>query len=91
MGVSRKTNTFPVDYINNITLESASCYNYLGVRITSNLTWNTHIDYIYDNANRMFDYLKPNFSIAPVSLKLLIYKTLVLTKLEYAAAVWGPR
>lgn len=38
----------------------------------------------------MLGYLRRNFSRAPVSLKLLLYKTLVRPKLEYAAAVWDP-
>uniref|UniRef100_V5IDJ9 Putative endonuclease/reverse transcript n=1 Tax=Ixodes ricinus TaxID=34613 RepID=V5IDJ9_IXORI len=38
----------------------------------------------------MLGYLRRNFYLAPISLKLLLYKTLVRTKLEYAASVWDP-
>ena len=33
-------------------------------------------------------YLRHNFSLAPSSLKLLLYKTLVRPKLEYSCSVW---
>lgn len=38
----------------------------------------------------MLGYLKRNFSLAPSSLKLTLYKTLVRSKLEYASSIWDP-
>uniref|UniRef100_A0A6B0UYG8 Putative endonuclease/reverse transcript n=1 Tax=Ixodes ricinus TaxID=34613 RepID=A0A6B0UYG8_IXORI len=38
----------------------------------------------------MLSYLKRNFTSEPMSLKLLLFKTLVRSKLEYAAAIWDP-
>lgn len=51
----------------------------------------THIDLIENNANRTLGYLRRNFSLAPMQLKLLLYKTLVRPKLEYSSSVWYPR
>lgn len=76
--------------ISNTPLTSVDTYKYLGIHISSNLSWQTHTDYVINNANRMLGYLRRNFSLAPVSLKLLLYKTLVRTKLEYASAIWDP-
>lgn len=90
MRVSRQNNTCPSYCINNSTLLSVSTYKYLGVHITNDLSWNIHVDYITNNANRLLGYLRRNFSLAPVSLKLLLYKTLVRTKLEYAGSIWNP-
>lgn len=90
MRVSRKSNGCPVYSINNTNLETVQFYKYLGLQITSNLTWRTHINYIINNANRMLGYLKRNFFLAPLSLKLLLYKTLVRSKLEYASSIWDP-
>lgn len=65
-------------------------YKYLGVCITHNMSWNIRINHISANTNFMLGYLKQNVKLAPVSLKLLLFKTLVRSKLEYAAAIWGP-
>lgn len=90
MRVTRATNTQTSYYLNNSPLQLVNSYKYLGVHITSNLTWSLHIQNITNNANRMLGYLRRNFSKAPSSLKLLLYKTLIRSKLEYATSVWDP-
>lgn len=88
--VCQTSSTCASYYFNNAQFNSASSYRYryLGVHITSSLTWSIHISNIINNANRMFGYLHHNFSTSPTSLKLLLYKNLVRSKLEYAASVW---
>lgn len=71
-------------------LEATKSYKYLGVHITHNLSWETHVNYIVNNANRTLGYLRRNFSSAPSDLKSVLYKTLIRPKLEYACAVWDP-
>lgn len=90
MHVSRKNNPLPVYYLDSIALDSVSSYQYLGVNITSNLTWNIHIEHIINNANRMLGYLRRNFAKASSSLKLLLYKILIRSKLEYALSISDP-
>lgn len=91
MRISRKAAcTNPPQYNIGSVLEQVTSYKYLGVHITSDLSWQTHINFIANNANRMLGYLRRNFSRAPSSLKLLLYKTLVRSKLEYASSVWDP-
>lgn len=82
--------TSPVYSISNFLLSSVNTYKYLGVHIDNNLTWNNHVSYVINNANRTLGFLRRNFSLAPVSLKLLLYKTLVRSKLEYASSIWDP-
>lgn len=57
---------------------------------TSNLSWKPHIWRIASRANCMLGCLKCNFSLAPVLLKLVLYKTLIGPKLQYAASIWDP-
>lgn len=76
--------------LNDAPLTQVSSYKYLGVHITDNLSWQTHVDHVTSNANRTLGYLRRNFSLAPSSLKLLLYKTLVRPKLEYASSIWDP-
>lgn len=90
MHVSRTSNVSQVYYLNNLPLEQVTSYKYLGIHITYNLTWATHINNIVNNANRALGYLRRNFFKAPHSLKLLLYKTLIRPKLEYATSVWDP-
>uniref|UniRef100_V5IC65 Putative endonuclease/reverse transcript n=2 Tax=Ixodes ricinus TaxID=34613 RepID=V5IC65_IXORI len=90
MCVSRQINICPCYSINNSTLLPVSSYKYLGVHISNDLSWNIHVDYVTKNANQLLGYIKRNFFLAPLSLKLLIYKTLIRPKLEYAASIWNP-
>ena len=92
MRITRQTGCGNVyDYrIAGFVLEQVTSYKYLGVHITANLSWQMHVNYIVNNANRMLGYLRRNFSMAPSSLKLLLYKSLVRSKLEYASSVWDP-
>lgn len=92
MRISRHSSTqsMPTYFLNNVSLPPTDCYKYLGVNITSNLSWDIHIEYVTSNASRMLGYLRRNFSTVPSTVKLMLYKTLVRSKLEYACAIWDP-
>lgn len=90
MHVSRKPCQLPKYCLNNIPLDPVSSYKYLGIHISHDLTWTAHTTYVINNANRMLGYLRRNFARASSSLKLLLYTTLIRSKLEYAASVWDP-
>lgn len=83
------SDTFPYSIIGT-ALSVVNSYQYFVLYITNNLSWNTHAAYVTDNANRTLGYLRRNFSSAPSSLKLNLYKTLVRPKLEYVCAIWDP-
>lgn len=44
MRVSRTSTSSPLYYLNNIPLDPVNYYKYLGVHITTNLTWSLHIE-----------------------------------------------
>lgn len=90
MRIARHSNyILPCDYLlNRVRLTQVSSYKYLGIIISANLSWQDHVDYITSNANRALGYLRRNFSLAPTNLKLILYKTLVRSKLEYASSIW---
>ena len=63
---------------------------YLGVSITNDLCWNTHVGNICTKANRTLGFLRPNISSCPRDVKEMAYKGLVRPILEYASPVWDP-
>ena len=71
-------------------LESVDCARYLGVSISKDLTWNTHIKEILSKANRTLGFVKINVKTKNQSVKELAYKTFVRPKVEYASTVWSP-
>lgn len=90
MRVTRNNIPSPNYYLNNIPLEAVTFYKYLGVYITSTLSWSLHIDKVISNTNRMLGYIRRNFSSAPSSLKLTLYETLIRSKIDYASSHLGP-
>ena len=62
----------------------------LGVNITKDLSWNTHINQITSNANRTLGFVERNVRTTYQSVKELAYKTLVRHQVEYASTVWSP-
>lgn len=76
--------------LNNTPLDKEVFYKYLGVHITSNLSWKRHIEYITSKANRMLGNHRSNIPLAPVKLKRQIYITYVSPNLEYACLIWDP-
>ena len=60
--VSRKT--VKTDYVlYGQVLESVPCARYLGVDISSSLTWNSHIDCVTANANRTLGFIQRNIKL----------------------------
>ena len=63
----------------------------LGVYISSDLSWNIHIDYIVKKASKRLLYALRVLARAGVSQTdlVLIYCSLIRSVLEYAAPVWA--
>ena len=63
---------------------------YLGVTITNDLKWNTHITNICTKAKRTPGFLRTNLSSCPLEVKEAAHKGLVHPVLEYGSSVWDP-
>lgn len=84
---------FPFQYayqINNVELEVVNEFKYLGVTMTSNLTWNKHIQNITSSALRRLWLLRHRLQHCTSRTKTVAYTTLVRPLLEYADVVWDP-
>lgn len=75
MCVTRSNLPPPNYYLNNVPLEAVTSYKYLGLLLTSTLSWSLHIDRVTSDTNRMLGYSRRNFSSAPTSLKLIVQNT----------------
>jgi hypothetical protein len=75
----------------NSTLPRTNDAPDLGVTITSNLSWNTHINNITARAqNRKWFLIRTLGYEAPVRAKLLTYLSLIRSILEYNTVIWCP-
>ena len=68
-------------------LENVDNIKYLGVTISKDLKWNTHVSNICTKANRPLGFLRRNLSSCPQDVKETAYKGLVRSILEYASPV----
>ena len=77
-------------FLHGIELEGVPAAKYLGVTISDDLSWGTHIDNITKKANQNLGFLKLNVKVHNQSLKSTAYKTLLRPQLEYAFTIWSP-
>ena len=73
------------------TLLSVPQIKYLGVQISQDLKWNSHINSISSKANQTLGFLKRNLKINSQTIKEKAYKSIVRPKLEYCSTVWDPK
>ena len=85
MSIVRKSNS-----VKGTLLENVESIKYLGVTITNDLKWNTHISNVCTKANRTLRFLRRNLYSCPPDVKEAAYKGLVRPVLEYGSSVWDP-
>lgn len=72
------------------TLATVSDAKYLGVCITSDLSWNKHINQVTTTASQTLNFIKRNIPTKHHIIRQFAYKTLVRPQLEYCSSVWSP-
>lgn len=89
--VTRKKSPSVFSYhLNSSIIKEVDKYKYLGVTLTSNLSWGMHISEICVSAFHKLCFLKRKLKNATTSVRLLAYNACVRSKLEYASALWDP-
>jgi hypothetical protein len=71
-------------------LESVNTAKYLGITLSSNMSWDTHINNITAKANKILSFLRRNLQIKQEETKSLAYKSMVRSNLEYCSSIWAP-
>lgn len=67
-----------------------STFNYLEVHISSDLSWNEHINAITSKTSKTLGFVKYNLCLANSATKLIVYTTLFRSMIEYASVIWNP-
>ena len=79
------------DLLGAVTLEQVENYRYLGVLVSSRLTWSDHIEHVCAKARKLVGILYRQFySWADSNTLLLIYQTCIRPHLEYVCQLWDP-
>ena len=89
--ITRSRTPVPSQYLlHGQVLESVAGSKYLGVEISSNLSFNGHIQNITTSASRFLGFLKRNIRSKNPELREMAYKTHVRPFVEYSSSVWSP-
>jgi len=76
-------------YFDGQKIESVECFNYLGIILDKNLSYNQHINKISSSIAQHIGSLSAIKRFVSVSIRRQIYMTIVQPKLYYGILVWG--
>ena len=79
-----------ITFMNDIVLQKVDHHPYLGLKLSSNLSWANHITQTVNKANSILGLLKRNLWNCSPHTKEIAYKTLVRPRLEYCSAILDP-
>ena len=63
---------------------------YLGVTISNNVGWSTHVDNITKKSSNTLNFLPRNLKYCPKQSKEVAYFAMARSTLEYSSGVWDP-
>lgn len=89
---TRKHSVIKGNYtINSTPIQKCNLVHDLGITLDSKLRFNVHIDNICRSARKALGFLYRNAkSFKRLNTKILLYNTLVRSKLEYGTILWNP-
>ena len=88
--ISRKRNqNFPAVFMNGDELDTSASFTQLGLSLSSNLTWKTHIHSLAKHASQKLGFLARARGFFSSSHLLTLYRSQIRPSLEYCSHVWG--
>jgi len=89
--ITRKKKPILTSYtLKNDTLAIDHTASYLGITISSDLSWNNHVAKVVAKGNRSLGFIRRNIRTHSSDTKEKAYQTIVRPTLEYASSVWAP-
>ena len=89
--ITNKRNPLMYKYhIHGTQQQTVKDAKYLDVTISSDLSWNKHVDNTVKKVTTSQNFLKRNLSACPTAVKDKCYKSRVRPIIEYASCVWDP-
>ena len=71
-------------------LEEVDSAKYIGVHLSNDMTWKTHVNHIAPKASGTLGFLRRNLYTCTKEARERSYNTFVVPTLQYAAAAWDP-
>ena len=72
------------------SMTPASMVRDLGINIVPDLTWSSHINIICNSARKMTGWTLSVFSDRSASTMMLLYKSLIRSRVEFCCPLWDP-
>ena len=72
-------------------IEEKDCLRDLGVRVSTDLTFQTQVDMVIESGNRMAGWALRTFRRRGSQLMLTILRSLIQPRLDYCSQLWSPR
>ena len=87
-GAAYKSNAY-IDPSMNIISPSTHVLD-LGISMSSNCTFDLHISNLYRRCSNLAGWILRTFTMRDPHLMLTLFKSLVLSRLDYASQLWSP-
>ena len=77
--------------INTVSLEIVDEFCFLGLNLDKSLNWNAHIRELSGKLNRSIGVLNKLRYTLPQNIKILLYNSFILSRINYCILAWGFR
>ena len=79
----------PRPQINTTIIEKVNEFNFLGLILDTHLNWKKHSENISNKCSRAIGILNRLKHILPLSIKIILYNSLILPHISYCIMTWG--
>ena len=87
--MNNRSVSYPDLQINSSKIERITDFNFLGLVLQLNLSWNKHINHISLKISNAIGIMHTLKSVYPLSVLLTLYNTLVVPHFNYCIISWG--